>query len=129
MNDVPFQVHNGKLQYDNDTALICAAEEYREVLNYVTIDLRYIFLIRFPQVRCSLTLPNPVLCGSHLSPSITVSMFLLCTTLLQTKSHHQGVMFDDKLEWSSHVSTICFGLTVTANAFSDNILTNSLDTP
>ena len=32
MNDLPSQVHNGKLlQYADDTALICTGEDYREV--------------------------------------------------------------------------------------------------
>lgn len=43
MNDIPSQVHNGKLlQYTDDTALICTGDDYCEVYNHLTTDLQYI---------------------------------------------------------------------------------------
>ena len=108
MNNMPSQVHNGKLlQYADDTALICTGEDYCKVHIHVTTDLQYISnWIKMQNIAKSSVMwfkPKSFSRNIHIPP-----VYINNTPLKYvTTQKYLGVTFDDKLQWGSHVSTVC----------------------
>ena len=112
MNDMPSQVHNGKLlQYADDTALICTGGDYCEVHNHVTTDLQHISnWITSSKMQLNIAKSSVMWFKPKSSNhNIHIPPVYINNTPLQrvTTQKYLGVIFDDKLQWISHVSTVC----------------------
>ena len=111
VNDMPLQISNGRLlQFADDTALICSGSSFGEVALCMNDQLVHL---------CGWITQSKMQLNCNKSSVMWFSMKPICTaalptvsvnnTVLKIVSHHKylGVVYDDKLQWSSHIDKVC----------------------
>ena len=99
------------VSYYDDIALICTGEDYCEVLNHVTTDLQYVSKwITSSKMQLNIAKSSVMwFTPKSFSRNIHIPPVYNNNTPLQrvTTQKYLGLTFDDKLQWSCHVSTVC----------------------
>ena len=111
MNSMTSQVVNGTLlQYADDTALICSGPTFDAVHKCLSEDLHHLSSwikqsrLKFNVKKSSIMWFKPRSLMNVTTPDVMIDGDLLREVDTQK---YLGVIFDKKMNWSSHVSTVC----------------------
>ena len=103
-------IHGKLLQYADDTALICSGVDQDVVHQYLSEDLKHLDVwIRQSKMqlntdKSSVMWFRPQSSRNNSLPDVKVNN--TCLNNVKTQKY-LGLTFDDKLQWSHHVSAIC----------------------
>lgn len=102
---MPSQIHYGKLlQYADDTTQNCTGVDYCQVRCYLCEDLQHVSnqitssKMQLNILKSSLMWFKPKSFHHH--------NYFVAPVCINYKSHHPEILFDDKLQWNFHASTI-----------------------